>query len=196
MTYTRAIRRGQAGFTLIELMTVVAIIGILASLAVGLTANWRRRNQTDNATREIFNAMNQARAYAIRQGITVQLEITATTNGRVNVFVDANNNHSYDSSESLLYQYPIDTGGPFAGQASGGTESGTWPPGMTVSFDSAITSANGTGAGNVGFILFDSSGFHVDTSGQPLAGYAQVADTVSGKTRKVDVTVAGALRIR
>jgi type IV fimbrial biogenesis protein FimT len=75
----RAARAG--GFTLIELMVVVAIIAITASLAApafrGMVANYRVRNGAES----IVNGLNQARAEAIRRNTPVNFTLSGTGSG-------------------------------------------------------------------------------------------------------------------
>ena len=64
-------RRAESGFTLPELMIVLAVAGILAALAVPSFQSLTQSQQAKNASFELFSSLSLARSEAIKRNANV-----------------------------------------------------------------------------------------------------------------------------
>lgn len=67
--------RAFRGFTLIELMIVMAIMGILVTISVPITFRIRNREPLNQAVRDVMEVLSNARARAILQGTMTEVII-------------------------------------------------------------------------------------------------------------------------
>ncbi|MDP2275129.1 MAG: prepilin-type N-terminal cleavage/methylation domain-containing protein [Archangium sp.] len=104
------IRPSRSGFTLLEIMVVVAIIGIVTSMAAVTATQIGARNATQNAASDLSSLLQGARARAEQRGSDVYVIIyprwdktaaTTTTGGRGAVFVYEDGNGDFLTSTGV-----------------------------------------------------------------------------------------------
>jgi type II secretion system protein H len=64
--------RGLSGFTLVEIMIVVAILGIVLAMGLPSFVQTLRKEPLRQAVSDVAEGLSQARAYAILQGVPAQ----------------------------------------------------------------------------------------------------------------------------
>ena len=74
----------QRGFTLIEVMIAVAIVGILVMVAIPNYMQWNARYQLKQGTTELAGSLNLARMAAMNRNLAVTVTL-ALVSGKVNV---------------------------------------------------------------------------------------------------------------
>jgi len=65
--------QGNRGFSLIEMLVVIGIIGIVAAIAIPNFASWRERQAVNSAANSLLSHMKQARAVAMAENRSVKI---------------------------------------------------------------------------------------------------------------------------
>jgi prepilin-type N-terminal cleavage/methylation domain-containing protein len=75
---TSTFQRSRHAFTLVEMLTVIAIIGIIASLSVPVIKNFGQANVSVSASRQLLDDVGRARQLAMSQRTTVYMVFLPT----------------------------------------------------------------------------------------------------------------------
>lgn len=110
-------KRAQPGFTLLELMLVVAIAGVLLAIAVPAMGNFMRNSRITGAANDVMAGFHFARSEAIKRRFPVTL-CTSANSQAANptcaasdlltgwiAFADTNQSGQVDAGEVVLMQH-------------------------------------------------------------------------------------------
>lgn len=156
------------GFTLIELMVVVAMLAILMMLATPSFMSFRRNSQLVATANSFLASINTARAEAMKRGINTYVVPIANqdwTTGWV-VFADVDRSQSLTDSDVEIFRQ-----GPF-------------PSGITVD-NSGGAGYRGFLAGTERYVSFNGSGYPRAKNGSGFQGNRIVltnGDTAENRT--------------
>ncbi len=160
-----------AGFTLLELMIVVALVGILAEMGLNYSGTQQRDHALSQTQRAFVAAVSLARAEAMRTGARTLVQVVA---------------------DDSLTAYRSDAGVSPTTDATLFTESvvGRYAQSTRLSRWTNLT-------GNAQpLLIFDSRGYSVDASGAWLPTLFCVSDAELPQVRVVVLAASGALLTR
>lgn len=92
--------KSNRGFSLIEIMVVIGIIAILATIAVPNIIGWRTKQRFLAAASDVHEAIKMARSAAIKDNTTVVIQFQLN---RFTVFADDDADGSQDAGERTIF---------------------------------------------------------------------------------------------
>jgi len=172
----------NSGFTLVELMIVMSIIGILSSIAVPKFMGSLNRSRLTEASLDIFGTIQQSRTLAAKmnRNIVVAFDIglgtyTAFVNDDGTDTTDSDNDSIPDGAEN----WTVDLTEKVVAR-------GEMPKNII------LNSANFNGNP---FFMFDNKGLPYDNTGALTSGSVQVSN-VTGSQRTISLLMSGHSRIQ
>lgn len=167
------LKRGEQGFTLIELMVTLAIIGLLLVAAVPAFAQWIANARVRSVAEEITNGLRLAQSEAVRRNRPTVFVMTNLTPAKSATPVDGGKNwyvQALPLASGASSETAADTdyvqGGNYAAQS-----------GVTISSTSSV-------------LCFGSMGSVVDVKSSDAVNVLGVACTAGAKTYTVSRTGA------
>ena len=83
----KILMKKSSGFTLMELMVTIAIIGVTAAIAIPSVISYLPKHRMNGATRDVYSAMQYARLRAVKEKTHVVINFNAGADS-YDVFID------------------------------------------------------------------------------------------------------------
>lgn len=171
------------GFTTIELIVIMVIIAILATIAVPGFSRWLPNYRLRAAARDVFSNFQHAKLTAIKRHRTCAITFnraSGTIDGYV-VYIDTGNNLEFDSAVDEVLTTVL-----FSERYKGVIFDTTEGGGDGVDFiDNDNTCPT---------LAFLSNGFTIDNGGNPVSGSVFLINP-NGRQRAVAVSAAGTISV-
>lgn len=111
-------RRSERGFTLLEILVVIAILGIVTSLSIPALLNAMRRSKIEGPVREVATLMQRARLEAIKRNRQTMV-FADQAREEITAFVDLDEDRVQDTGEEILARitlpFPVELKGAGSG---------------------------------------------------------------------------------
>jgi prepilin-type N-terminal cleavage/methylation domain-containing protein len=164
-------RRSSTGFTLIELMIILFILGILMAIAIPSFSSWLPEYRLKRAVRELYSNMQFAKMKAISAHETYRLTFNYTGNSYMLQRPDASIKKNID----FLDYDPYGNIGYGKGSATKSANSSGGPiPSDFISFQNNRAAFNSRGTGSNGYVYLANSNGTAYAVGIWSAGFVKI----------------------
>jgi len=164
----------KKGFTLIEIIITMAIIGIVSAIAIPNFSKWKEKHEIDGQAQKVYFDLMLARTTAVKSNNNVQVTFNLVAN-TYKIHEDSNDNGVEDGGENLKNAV-LENNVQFA-----------YNVGISDTDGNTVTSAVSFGGAQV--VVFDSRG-QASSSGSVLLLHLNDIGISDGRARLISVLQA------
>jgi type IV fimbrial biogenesis protein FimT len=170
----------QGGFSLIELMITIALVGILMVMGAPAFSDWIQSSQVRTAAESITNGLQLARAEAVRRNTRIRFNLNSAT-GLVDWEICASENSPCTPTTDIIQQRSSAEGSVNARVGVYNNGDGN----SATSYSTVIAAGNELPA----HVTFDSLGRTIDDGGGNNVIRIDVTNAVNASARRLVITI-------
>jgi len=142
-------RKGDAGFTLVEMLVVISIMAVTAAIAIPAFAVWLPNYRLKSAARDLYSNLQLAKLGAVKENKSWAVVFDQGVNpGKYQIVSDWDGAKNVEKTVYLTQYEGIDFG---HGTAGSGIGSHVWSSGDEITYTSDVVVFNSRGTCNGGY---------------------------------------------